>query len=118
MALCIARAIVSQNMNYIDLQKYAHLQEASPFQERILMAFVLRAAEDSRPVLRVYDALFHKTVDTPEDFAVMVVDCVCLLLMLPVTVALTPLLSATAAHHLAGAADDASGGRLHLCCAL
>jgi hypothetical protein len=88
MAMCIGRAIVSQNMNYIDLQKYAHLQEASPFQERILMAFVLRAAEDSRPVLRVYDALFHKTVDTPEDFAVMVVDCVCLLLMLPVTVAL------------------------------
>jgi hypothetical protein len=88
MALCIARAIVSQNMNYIDLQKYAHLQEASPFQERILMAFVLRAAEDSHSVLRVYDALFHKTVDTPEDFAVMVVDCVCLLLMLPVTVAL------------------------------
>ncbi len=88
MALCIARAIVSQNMNYIDLQKYAHLQEASPFQERILMAFVLRAADGSHAVLRVYDALFHKTVDTPEDFAVMVVDCVCLLLMLPVTVAL------------------------------
>jgi hypothetical protein len=88
MAICIGRAVVSQNMNYIDLKKYAHLQEASPFQERILMAFVLRAAEDSRPVLRVYDALFHKTVDTPEDFAVMVVDCVCLLLMLPVTAAL------------------------------
>jgi hypothetical protein len=88
MAMCIGRAVVSQNMNLLDLKSYAHLQEPSPYQDRILMAFVLRAAEDSRPVLRVYDALFHKTVDTPEDFAVMVVDCICLLLMLPVTVAL------------------------------
>ena len=82
------------------------------------MAFVLRAADDSHAVLRVYDALFHKTVDTPEDFAVMVVDCVCLLLMLPVTVALRRCFSATTTHHLARSADDASGGRLHLRCAL
>ncbi|HEY6413443.1 MAG TPA: hypothetical protein VIX42_07135 [Edaphobacter sp.] len=88
MAICIGRAAVSQNMNYIDLKKYSHLQEEPPFQDRILMAFVLRAAENSRPFLRVYDALFHKAVDTPEDLAVMVVDCLCLVLMLPITVAL------------------------------
>jgi hypothetical protein len=88
MALSIGRAAVVQNKNYIDLKQYAQLQEKPPFQNRILMAYVLRAATHNGPFLHLYDALFHKTVDTPEDFTVMVSDCICILLMLPLTAAL------------------------------
>jgi hypothetical protein len=88
MALCIGRAAVSQNMNLIDLKQYSRLQARAPFQNRILMAYVIRAADESHPFVRIYDGLFRKTVDTPEDLAVMMVNCTCLLLMLPITVAL------------------------------
>lgn len=87
-ALCIGRASVSQNVNYIDLQRYAHLEEKQPFQGRILMVPVIRAAGSNKYFLRLYGELFQKTVDTPEDLAVMLIDCLCLLLMLPLTVAL------------------------------
>lgn len=87
-SICIGRAAVSQNVNYIDLQRYAHLEEKQPFQGRILMVPVIRAAGENRHFLRLYSVLFRKTVDTPEDLAVMLVDCLCLLLMLPLTVAL------------------------------
>lgn len=88
MALTIGRAAVVQNKNYIDLKQYAQLQEKPPFQNRILMAYVLRAATHNGPFLHLYDLLFHKTVDTPEDFTVVVTDCICIVLMLPITVAL------------------------------
>ena len=87
-SLLVGRAIDSQNANLLDLRKYALLEEKSPFQERILMAPVLRAAGDSPRFLRLYHAAFDKTIPTPEDLAVSLVDCLCLLLLLPVTVAL------------------------------
>ena len=87
-SVVIGRAIDSQNQNLLNLRGYALLQEKSPFQERILMAPVLRAAGNSPRFLRLYHAAFDKTVPTPEDLAVSLVDCACLLLLLPITVAL------------------------------
>jgi hypothetical protein len=88
MALCIGRAAVSQNTNFIELKSYTELKVPTPFQNRILMAYVIRGATHNHTFLRVYDAIFHKTVDTPENLVVILTDCVCLLLMLPVTLAL------------------------------
>jgi hypothetical protein len=84
----IGRASVAQNSNFIDIGKYTHLAEKPPFQNRILMAPVLRAAAESASFHRFYVALFRNTVDTPEDLAVSLINCVCLLLLLPVTVSL------------------------------
>ena len=88
MALTIGRAAVSQNTNFIDLKKYSELKEQSPFQNRILMAYVLRAATHNAIFLRVYNTLFIKTVDTPENLVIILTDCICLVLLLPITVAL------------------------------
>ena len=87
LAVCVGRAATSQNENLLDLKRYAQLGEKSPFQERVLMAYPLRAAERSRGFLRVYAAGFQKTVRSPEDLAVSLVNCVCLLLLLPVVMA-------------------------------
>ncbi|GGG92533.1 hypothetical protein GCM10011586_04060 [Silvibacterium dinghuense] len=87
-ALCIGRAAVSQNTNYIDLGDYAHYQAKQPFQSRLLMVPVLRAAEGSHGFAQVYDTLFRKTVDSPADLAVMLTDSLCLLLLLWATAAL------------------------------
>ncbi len=88
MAVCVGRASTSQNENLLDLKRYARLEEKSPFQERVLMAYPLRAAERSRGFLSLYEAGFRKTVGSPEDLAVSLVNCACLLLLLPVAVAL------------------------------
>ena len=87
-ALLIGRAAVSQNVNYIDPHQYAHLAAKPPFQNRILMATVLLAAERSPEFQALHRLAFAKTVDDPLDLASMLVNCVCLLLLLPVTVAL------------------------------
>jgi hypothetical protein len=87
-ALLIGRAAVSQNVNYIDPHQYAHLAAKPPFQNRILMAAVLAAAERSQGFQALHRLAFAKTVDDPLDLASMLVNCACLLLLLPVTVAL------------------------------
>lgn len=88
MALCIGRAAVSQNTNFIDLKDYSELKAPTPFQNRVAMAYVIRGATHSHTFQRLYETLFVKTVDTPENLVIILTDCVCLLLMLPVTVAL------------------------------
>jgi hypothetical protein len=52
------------------------------------MAFVLRAAENSPAFLHLYDRGFRKSVDTPEDLALSLINCVCLIALLPVIAAL------------------------------
>jgi len=88
MSIQIGRAAVSQNVSYIDLKKYANLEENPPFQNRILMAPVLHAAASSRAFGRVYDAFFRKTVASPMDLAISLVNCASLLLLLPATLSL------------------------------
>ena len=87
-ALLIGRAAVSQNVNYIDPHQFAHLAAKPPFQNRILMVYVLAAAEHSKGFQALHRLAFAKTVDDPLDLASMLVNCACLLLLLPVTVAL------------------------------
>jgi hypothetical protein len=52
------------------------------------MAYVIRAATHSPTFLRLYNTLFVKTVDTPENLVIILEDCACLVLLLPITVAL------------------------------
>ena len=87
-ALQIGRAAVSQNTYYIDLHQYAHMAVRPPFQNRILMAYVLAAVEHNRWFLALHHRLFSRTVDDPLDLASMLVNCACLVLLLPITVAL------------------------------
>jgi hypothetical protein len=87
-ALQIGRAAVSQNTYYIDLHQYAHMAVRPPFQNRILMAYVLAAVEHNRWFLALHHSLFSRTVDDPLDLASMLVNCACLVLLLPITVAL------------------------------
>ena len=86
--LCIGRGAVSQNMNYINLKKYSALQESPPFQNRILMAPVLHAAANSPLFLYFYRPFFQKTVESPEDLVVTVTDCLCVVMMLFLTMTL------------------------------
>ena len=87
-ALQIGRAEVSQNANYIDPHQFAHLAAKPPFQNRILMAPVLLAAEHSQWFAAFHHLLFRKTVDDPLDLVTMLVNSACLVLLLPITVAL------------------------------
>ena len=88
LTLCVGRATTSQNENLLDLKRYAQMAEKSPFQERVLMAYPLRMAGRSGGFLRMYAAGFQKTVASPEDLAVSLVNCGCLLLLLPVVAGL------------------------------
>ena len=87
-ALQIGRAEVSQNANYIDPHQFAHLAAKPPFQNRILMAPVLLAAEHSQWFAAFHHLLFRKTVDDPLDLVTMLVNMACLVLLLPVAVVL------------------------------
>jgi hypothetical protein len=88
MAVCVGRAATSQNENLLDLKRYAQLGEKSPFQERVLMAYPIRAAGESRAFHWIYESLFQKTVASPEDLAVSLINCMCLLGLLPVVEAM------------------------------
>jgi hypothetical protein len=87
-SISVGRAAVSQNIDMLSLRQYAHLAQPTPYQNRILMAPLLRWAGDSPAFNRVYQSGFHRTLASPEDLAVMLVNCASLLLLLPVTVAL------------------------------
>lgn len=87
-ALQIGRAAVSQNIEYVDPHQYAHLAAQSPYQNRILMAPVLRAAEQSTGFAAFHRTFFGRTVEDPLDLASMLINCVCLVLLLPITLSL------------------------------
>ena len=93
MALDIGRAAVQQNYPFLDLPLYAHLKLTSPYQERLLMVPILRAAEASPHFAHLYRILFAKSVDSPETLVIILCNCLCLVAMLPVTAALRRALS-------------------------
>jgi hypothetical protein len=87
-ALQVGRAAVNQNVDLLDLDRYSHYEEKQPFQNRLLMAPVLRTLGENPEVLRLYNAMFVKSVRTPKDFIVEGVDCLSMLVLQPVTVLL------------------------------
>jgi hypothetical protein len=79
-AIFIGRAVISQNRPWHPISEYEHIQWQRPFQGRILLVPVLRWAASS-PIMTKAARLLAQSSRGPEDLALQMIDCFCLIAM-------------------------------------